>query len=66
MARASAWPRAFGSLAFVGLTYFLLRPHFGIDLPARGVVVLELLLSTFLMTAGALRAAPRVDVPRRP
>jgi FlaA1/EpsC-like NDP-sugar epimerase len=49
---------AFGSMGFVGLTYFLLRPHYGIDLPARGVVVLELLLSTFLMTA--VRFAPRL------
>ena len=49
---------AFGSLGFVGLTYFLLRPHYGIDMPARGVVVLELLLSTFLMAA--LRFAPRL------
>lgn len=49
---------AVGSLLFVGLTYFLLRPHYGIDMPARGVVVLELLLSTFLMTV--VRFAPRL------
>lgn len=49
---------AVGSLLFVGLTYFLLRPHYGIDMPARGVVVLELLLSTLLMTV--VRFAPRL------
>lgn len=48
----------FGSIFFVGLIYFLLRPYYGLEMPARGVVVLELLLSTLLMTL--LRFAPRL------
>lgn len=47
-----------GSVLFVGLTYFFLRPHFSLEMPARGVVVLELLMSTAAMAA--LRFAPRL------
>jgi FlaA1/EpsC-like NDP-sugar epimerase len=49
---------AVGTFGFVMLVYFFLRPHWDIEMPARGVVVIELLLSTFAMAA--MRFAPRI------
>lgn len=46
-----------GTMLFVLLSYFALR-SIGQDVPARGVVVLEMLLSTAMM--GAVRFAPRL------